>query len=168
MSLGITLITEAVLKGPWTFPGEHPATHAFPVLDHGDGYLWRLDAGYGDGPRRPATWQPYVPGPLVRAWQLPAYEATHRRMADYARSLTGQEYDNAELVAQLGAVFTRMPGPLGQMARHVANTDFVRNAMICTKLTSRVMEKGGFPLALPDLIPERVAQWFRANLVVLP
>lgn len=157
--LAIVLATQAALPGGWVIGPSVPATHAFVVLKHDDGMMWRLD-----GKPSTAEWTPYT-GPRApqRLWRILSDDAGAMRGAMRARALTHEKYDWGEIAAQ-GAVAVSKFLPFAQRLRFLGRTDVFNDAMICTQVARNVLlavEDFRGVREMPDLFPERLGQVLR-------
>ena len=134
----ITLGTQAALSGGWILGPGNPATHAFIVVEHDDGYCWRLDAK----PSR-AEWTP-THSPLVRLpsdppaafWKLSG-DLDIQRGIQRAFRITDASYDWSEIAGATAAALAFLP--FLSRLRHLANTDVFKGAMICTQAARSVV-----------------------------
>lgn len=157
--LAIVLATQAALQGQWVIAPAAPATHAFVVLRHADGMMWRLD-----GKPSRAEWTPYAgPWGPQRLWRILTDDAGAMRAAVKARTLTNEKYDWVEIGAQAAVAFTKFL-PFSHKMRHLGRVDVFHDAMICTQVARNVLlavEDYRVVRQMPDLFPERLGQVLR-------
>lgn len=156
-STAITLATEAIMRGPWTFGGERPATHAFVAAEL-EGVRWRLDGEPGGAHWRPLDAWPSVP--QTAAWELVTSDPAP--LLRRARSLDGTPYDWAEIadqgVAAADALLPRFPWRVRWGSR-----PGLEHAAICTRIAQLVLGAAAQRIsdavrAMPDLLPERFSR----------
>lgn len=142
----IDLASRARLSPPWVL-GVGPVTHAFVVVECGDGARFRLD---GEPPSSRLRVYRSAPSGVEAAWHIPV-DGHEDAVMDAIERNTGVPYDPVEVFTQL------LPG-LGRVVG-------VPGANICTALMLNVLSVLDVckPLAshLSTLYPEAAAQALR-------
>lgn len=155
----ITLATQAALSGGWVIGPTAPATHAYLVVEHGDGMRWRLDGRPGG-----ARWSPagglVIDGLAAAVWSVNLPPPALMRICERARELDDVAYDWGEIAGQGAVALTRFLPRSARALAILGRAPWAADAAVCTRVVMESLSPV-LPVTLPDLFPERLAQAFR-------
>jgi hypothetical protein len=140
------------------------ATHAFVVIEHADGYAYRVDATGPDLRHLVGTVGIHRCGYLLRmhnaVWKLNISPEARKAAADAALSLVGAEYDVLELFAQV----TRWSRHLECFPGAVICTDVALAALAACgeeqrEWAARLRKRGAYPELLARALDDAKPWW---------